>query len=85
MSNYYKYFPRIKELGLTIIQKCPNSSPGIDGKELKKKLGKKKSKIFDELFGCQTMSSNGMYLYDVEAVLERMASGKLIGTQKYWD
>ncbi len=84
MKTQSKY-PRITELGLTIITKFPKSIPGIDGKELDKKLGKKKSKIFSELFGAQTCGQNGMYVYDVEAVLERMASGNLIGTQKHWD
>jgi hypothetical protein len=78
-------YPRIHKLGLTIVTKCPNSIPGINGEELAQKLGKKKTKIFSDLFGCQTCGGNGMYVYDVEAVLERMASGKLQGTQKFWD
>lgn len=83
--NIAQDYPRIFELGLTVITKCPNSIPGIDGKELAKKLGKKKTKIFSDLFGCQTCGENGMHVYDVEAILERMASGKLQGTQKFWD
>lgn len=78
-------YPRIKELGLTIITKCPKSIPGIDGKELAQKLGKKKSKIFSELFGCQTCGENGLYVHDVELCLKQMFSGKLIGTQLLWD
>lgn len=78
-------YPRIKQLGLTIITKNPNAIPGISGKELAAKLGKKKTKIFSDLFGAQTCGENGMYVYDVEAVLERMFSGKLSGTQLYWD
>lgn len=83
--NKKKEYPRIAELGLTIVTKFPDSIPGIDAKELSEKLGKKKTKIFSNLFGCQTIGENGMYVYDVEAVLERMASGKLIGTQENWD
>ena len=78
-------YPRIKELGLTIVTKNPNAIPGISFKELAAKLGGEKSKIFSDMFGCQTCGENGAYIYDVEAVLERMASGKLTGTQKYWD
>ena len=78
-------YPRIEQLGLTIITKNPQSIPGIDGKELARKLGKKKTKIFSDLFGAQTCGENGMYVYDVEAVLERMYSGKLTGTQLFWD
>jgi hypothetical protein len=78
-------YPHIKKLGLKIIMDCPNSIPRINGKELDRKLGKEKSKIFSKLFGCQTCGANGMYVYDVEAVLERMDSGKLVGTQLFWD
>jgi hypothetical protein len=48
----------------------------------KNKLSKKK---FSQLFGSQTMSGNGPYYYDVEAVLERMINKKLTGTQLLWD
>ena len=40
---------------------------------------------FSEYFGCQTMSGGGPYYYDVEAVLERMITNKLTGTQLNWD
>lgn len=78
-------YPYIKKLGLTIITRCPNSIPGIDGRELHRKLTKEQSKLFFEYFGCQTMGENGMYIYNVEAVLERIFSGKLTGTQFFWD
>jgi len=78
-------YPRINELGLTIIINNPNAIPGINFKEILKKLGEEKYKIFSDMFGCQTVGENGAYIYDVEAVLEKMASGKLTGTQKYWD
>ena len=78
-------YPRINELGLTIITKNPNSIPGISFKELAAKRGEEKSKIFNEMFGCQTVGENGAYIYDVEAVLERMFSGKLTGTQLFPD
>jgi hypothetical protein len=78
-------YPYIKQLGLTIVTKCPHSIPGINGKELAKKLGKEKMKVFSELFGCQTCGGNGMYVYDVEAVLCRMFTGKKTGSQLLWD
>ena len=44
---------------------------------------------FNELFGVQTCplinGQHGLYPWDVEAVLERMISGKLTGTQAFWD
>ena len=42
-------------------------------------------KRFAELFGIQTQVMDGPFAHDVEAVLERMASGKLKGTQLLWD
>ena len=78
-------YPRIKQLGLTIVTKNHYSIPGINWEELARKLGKKKSKIFSDLYGCKTCGENGPYIHDVEAVLERMFSGKLIGSQLFWD
>jgi hypothetical protein len=40
---------------------------------------------FSEYFGMQTCHEGGLYPWDVEPVLERMMSGKLTGTQLYWD
>lgn len=78
-------YPRIHELGLTIITKCPDSIPGVSFEEIEEKLGNKKYKIFASLYGCQTCGMNGPYVYDIEDILERMMSGKLQGTQKFWD
>ena len=78
-------YPWITKLGLTIITSDRHSIPGIDEKELAEKLGKENSKIFDEFFGCQSCGGNGMYVYDVEAVLHRMFTGKLTGTQLFLD
>ena len=78
-------YPQIKKLGLTIITKCPNSIPGISFEEIKEKLGDEKFKTFSELYGCQTCGMNGPYVYDIEAVLERMFSGRLTGTQAWMD
>ena len=81
-DNKYKW---INKLGLTIVTKGPDSIPGIRGAELMKKLGKKNAEIFNEYFGCQTVGENGLYVYDVEAVLVRMFEGKLTGTQLFFD
>lgn len=58
--------------------------------ELDKQLvNRKMRRAFSKLFGIQTcpcdMRGPAMYAWDVEAVLERMLSGKLTGTQLYWD
>lgn len=79
------HYPRITKLGIDIITKYSNAIPGVSFEQIKEKLGDKKYKVFVELFGCQTCGMNGPYAYDVEAVLERMSSRKLIGTQKFWD
>lgn len=78
-------YPRIKQLGLTIVTDNAHSIPGIKGQDLKNKLTKKQLEEFCKLFGAQTCGENGMYVYDVEAVLERMFSGELTGTQLFWD
>lgn len=36
-------------------------------------------------FGCQTMGIHGPYPWDVEAVLCKLETGELIGSQKFWD
>ena len=40
---------------------------------------------FHKYMGIQTRTIYGPYPWDVEAVLERIASGKLVGTQSLWD
>lgn len=79
-------YPRIKQLGLTIVTDCPNSIPGIKWEELKEKLGDKFEQ-FSEFYGAQTQGMNGPYVYDIESCLERLFSGKLEGTQHpfSWD
>lgn len=74
-------YPRIKELGITVYEK---PVPHVNSAELAQALGDKKEQ-FHDLFGIQTCSVDGPYPWDVEAVLERMKTGKLTGTQKDWD
>ena len=40
---------------------------------------------YGQFFGIQTCGSGGPYAHDVEAVLERLVSGNLTGTQLIWD
>lgn len=80
-------YPRIDQLGLKINMLHDNVPPGILESDLTVALNKHgmDREEFGRLFGVQTMGSNGMYAWDVEAVLERMISGTLTGSQYYWD
>ena len=40
---------------------------------------------FSKYYGIQTCYSDGGYVHDVEAVLERIKTGKRTGTQLFWD
>lgn len=77
-------FPRIKERGWKIVE--------VHGclvvpDELIDSLPPSERDLFDEYYGCQTRIECGPFACDVEAVLERMASGRKIGTQSEygWD
>jgi hypothetical protein len=80
----FETYPRIKELGLRTYQK---PVPHVKSKQLHVKLKQAglDRERFNEMFGIQTMTEHGPYPWDVEAVLERMMSGKLTGTQLLWD
>jgi len=77
-------YNRIDQLGIVITD---NPIEHIEFDALDKAL--KNSGIdrdkFSEYFGMQTCYEKGLYPWDVEPVLERMMSGKLTGTQLYWD
>lgn len=79
-SNY----PRIAELGMTIIKSPISHITWTDLDEKIHDAGLDREK-FGDYFGIQTCYIKGPYPWDVEAVLERMMSGKLTGTQKDWD
>lgn len=77
-------YPRCEQIGVTIVNepvahiKRANLhdcllNHGLDLEE------------YSELYGVQTQSEYGPYPWDVEAVLERMMSGKLTGTQLLMD
>lgn len=87
-----QWYPRITELGVTIHSEDRNGRayPAyVTWQELDnaitEKWGAEGRDRFSKLFGCQTCVAEGPYPWDVEAVLERMTSGKLTGTQLLWD
>lgn len=80
-SNLVKLYPRIAELKVRVYR---NPMHHVKRKELTSALGDKQAK-FNKLFGIQTCFVEGPDAHDVEAVLERMASGKLVGSQLHWD
>ncbi len=83
MKKTKEKYPRIKELGLEIInQPIPHVEDAALIKTLKEKGIEKQ---FDEYFGVQMRISEGCYAHDIEAVLERIFSGKLTGTQLFSD
>lgn len=79
-------YPRLEELKIPI-RKDRRGPAGVGSEDLDAGLRRAglSLKTFAQLFGCQTAGENGLYPWDVEAVLERMMSGKLTGTQLLWD
>jgi len=77
-------FPRLKQIGCEVRK---NPIAHVTWTELDEKLADANidRKRFGEMFGIQTMFAGGPYAWDVEAVLERMFSGHLTGSQRYWD
>lgn len=75
-------YPRISKLGLQVEQEA------IQVGALKSALGDQYDR-FGRLFGYQTgIVKDGemcVFASDVEAVLERMATGKRTGSQLIWD
>lgn len=84
--NKEKY-PRLEELGVEVIDDPQKGPPGVNWIQLQLALNNAGFSIeqFCNYYGVQTAGENGMYPWDVEAVLERMMSGKLQGTQLLWD
>lgn len=75
-------YPRIKELGLDV------KSGIVNRYELNDKLRELKLlQKFSKMFGIQTQTIDGPWASDVEAVLERLKTGKRTGTQHplLWD
>ena len=84
-----KAYPRL--VGLSVSIRRGEGVAHVRCSELEAKLGEEKAAKFDDLFGVQTcpyfedIPGGCVYPWDAEAVLERMASGELTGTQLFWD
>lgn len=78
-------YPRLDQLGVEVHKYLDCSY--VDGTELATALMLNKINVaqFHEYFGVQTCCEKGPYPWDVEAVLERMMSGRLTGTQLIMD
>lgn len=83
-----KDYPRLAKLGVEVRQHPDDQRvayvrwPDVEVALRKHGLSNER---FGKLFGVQTCSDLGPYPHDVEAVLERMMSGKKTGTQLLWD
>lgn len=80
-------YPQITKLKIPIREN--GGTPYIFGNDLDKVLTAVQRKQFNAFFGIQTCmvvdGKTGLYPWDVEAVLARMFTGKLQGTQLFWD
>lgn len=77
-------YPRLKQIGCNVKHEpCAH----VPWTELDEKLADSNldRKQFGDMFGIQTVSAHGPYPWDIEAALERMISGQLVGTQRHWD
>ncbi len=83
-SDLIKLYPRCHALGICLLN-VKNVGFVVPDSEMERVLEPKQRKIFDDYYGVQTRISEGMYAWDVEAVLERMTSKRLTGTQLLWD
>jgi hypothetical protein len=80
----YTQYPRTQELGVEVY--FDQDLAYVKWKELRRVLRKKGiARKFNKYFGIQTCYADGPYAHDVEAVLERIKSGILTGSQKDWD
>lgn len=77
-------YNRIDQLGI-VITESPIDHIEFDVLDKALKNSGIDADKFNEYFGMQTCYEKGLYPWDVEPVLERMMSGKLTGTQLYWD
>jgi hypothetical protein len=77
-------YPRLKQIGIEVRENpvAYVTWTDLDAKLADANIDRKK---FGEMFGIQTMYVSGPYAWDVEAVLERMFSGRLTGSQRHWD
>jgi hypothetical protein len=84
-------YPRCNELKIPVHHRDEEAKVAhVFAEDVKKALKTRANYAkFNKLFGCQTCPIIGdqyaLYPWDVEAVLERMLSGRLTGTQRLWD
>lgn len=85
--QFWTEYPEIYKLGVQVdIEELgPPFVPRDDLHDALKAKSDAYDKKFSELFGVQTCHMRGPYPWDVEAVLVRMNTGKLVGTQLLWD
>lgn len=80
-------YPNLERLGIPVY----HSSVGyVLCADIDAKLSPMQRALFNELFGIQTCpviegKGPAVYPWDADAVLERMFSGKLTGSQLIWD
>lgn len=81
MKRRKQKYPRIAALGVTV-----HTDPldHVKRDELQEALGDR-NELFGKFFGIQTCLMDGPYAWDVEAVLERMESGRVTGSQAVMD
>lgn len=86
-KEFVKDYPHIYAIGACV--DIDEIGPPYVPRDIKsaalKKMGKKAEDKFHDWFGIQTCHVKGPYPWDVEAVLHRMKTGKLTGTQLLWD
>lgn len=83
-EQFKKSYPFIYEIGASV-DVYDIGTPFVPRNSIRSALSQADFETFSNLFGCQTMSEHGPYPWDVEAVLVRMLTGKLTGTQLIWD
>ena len=77
-------YPRLEQIGCNVKHEPCAYVPWTELDAALDEAGLDRER-FGDLFGTQTCYAGGVYAWDAEAVLERMMSGQLTGTQKYWD
>ena len=77
-------YPRLHQIGCNVKHEPCAHVPWTELDAALDEAGLNRER-FGDLFGVQTCYAGGVYAWDAEAVLERMMSGQLTGTQKHWD
>lgn len=83
-NNTATEYPRLHQIGCNVKREPMDHVPWTELDAAINDAGLDRER-FSELFGVQTCYARGPYPWDVEAVLVRMMSGQLTGTQKYRD